>query len=209
MSSDIIIHEPFETAARQKVAVPFGVWSFLATECLFFGGIFLFYAYARWHGGEAFSAGAKETDIWFGSANTFILMTSSLTMAIAERATKEGLVRLARWMLWATIGFGLAFLVVKGFEYRKDISEHLIPGPHFKLEQGPAAQFWAFYWTVTVTHAIHLTIGLGVVGRLLWIDRRGDLAPHATTAEGTALYWHLVDIVWVILYPLLYLVGRP
>ncbi|MBT0667617.1 cytochrome c oxidase subunit 3 [Novosphingobium profundi] len=209
MAEDLVLHEPFEEAARQRIAVPFGVWSFLATECLFFGGILLFYAYARWHGGEAFTQGAKEAAVWYGTINTAVLMTSSLTMAIAERATKGGFRVVARWMLGGTLMLGLSFLVIKGFEYRKDVHEHLIPGPGFKFGQGPAAQFWAFYWTATVTHAIHVTIGLGIIARLLWIERRGDLLLHATSAQGGALYWHLVDIVWVVLYPLLYLVGRP
>ena len=186
----------------------FGVWSFLATEALFFGGIFLFYAVARWSNSAGFEVGAREANIWFGTANTFVLMTSSLTMAIAERATKEAMIGLARAMLMATIALGLTFIVVKGFEYRSDIIEDLVPGPHFKFDVRGAAQFWSFYWTVTVVHAIHLTIGLGLVTRMLLI-KRADLPKRWTTAVGTALYWHLVDIVWVILYPLIYLVGRP
>jgi cytochrome c oxidase subunit 3 len=102
---------------------------------------------------------------------------------------------------------GLAFLTVKGFEYAKDIGEHLVPGPHFALAATGASEFWAFYWTVTVVHATHLTIGLGIVGRMLLI-RKDQLAARWTTAEGTALYWHLVDVVWVFLYPLIYLAGR-
>lgn len=208
MARETILNEPWPTPERQHVAMQFGVWSFLATEALFFGGLFLFYTVARVLHTDGFTEGAKETDIWFGTINTIVLMTSSLTMAIGERAAKEGLVTLARITLAATVGLGLCFLVVKGFEYRKDISESLVPGPHFAIDKLGASQFWAFYWTATVVHAIHLTIGLGVVGRLLFIARE-DLPKRWTTAVGTALYWHLVDIVWVILYPLLYLVGRP
>lgn len=204
----LILHEPFESEARQRVAVPFGMWTFLATECLFFGGIFLFYAFARWHGGAAFLDGAKESAFWFGTANTVILMTSSLAMAIAERATAVQAMRIARWALWATLLLGACFLVVKGLEYRKDLGEHLFPGPHFKLGVGPAQQFWAFYWTATAVHAAHLTIGLGAVARLIRLAHRDQLACRYTAAQGTALYLHLVDIVWVTLYPLLYLAGR-
>jgi cytochrome c oxidase subunit 3 len=203
-----ILNEPWTTTEREHVAMQFGVWSFLATEALFFGALFLFYAVSRCTEAAGFAIGAHEADFWFGTANTVVLMTSSLTMAMAERATKHGLVALARAMVIATLTLGAAFLVVKGFEYRSDVIHHLVPGPHFKFAVRGAAQFWSFYWTATVVHAIHLTIGLGIVSRLLFIPR-GDLPQRWTTAVGTALYWHLVDIVWVILYPLIYLVGRP
>lgn len=203
-----ILNEPWSTTEREHVAMQFGVWSFLATEALFFGGIFLFYAVARFSNSAGFEVGAREADIWFGTANTVVLMTSSLTMAIAERATKHALPGLARAMVMATLSLGAMFLVIKGFEYRSDVRHDLVPGPHFKFAVRGAAQFWSFYWTATVVHAIHLTIGLGIVSRLLFIPRE-RLPKRWTTAVGTALYWHLVDIVWVILYPLIYLVGRP
>ena len=207
MTQAAALNEPWSTPERQQVATQFGVWAFLATETLFFGAIFLFYAVARFSHTAGFTAGAREADVVFGTANTIVLLTSSLTMAIAERATKEGLVGLARPMLAITIALGVAFLVVKGFEYRSDIEKHLVPGADFPIVAIGASQFWAFYWTVTVVHACHLTIGLGLVLRLLLIPR-DRLACRWTTAEGTALYWHLVDVVWVLLYPLLYLVGR-
>jgi cytochrome c oxidase subunit 3 len=207
MSDGLLLREPWATEERQQVATHFGVWAFLATETLFFGAIFLFYAHARWAHYPGFAAGAREADVLLGSINTAVLLTSSLTMAIAERATKAGLVALARAMLWATIALGLAFLAVKGLEYKSDLDKHLLPGSDFPIGATGAAQFWAFYWVVTVVHACHLTIGLGIVGRLLAIPR-ADLARRWTTAEGSALYWHLVDIVWVFLYPLIYLVGR-
>ena len=169
--------------------------------------LFLFYTVSRWSHPTGFVAGAREADAWFGSVNTVVLLTSSLTMAIAERAVRAALVPLARAMYAGTIALGVCFLMVKGFEYAKDLHEHLFPGPAFALKETGASQFWGFYWTVTVVHAIHLTIGLGVVGRMLLIPKDG-LAARWTTAEGTALYWHLVDVVWVFLYPLLYLAGR-
>ena len=207
MSEAIALNEPWRTPERQRAATQFGMWAFLATETLFFGAVFLFYAVARSSNPAGFSAGAKEADFWFGTVNTVILLTSSLTMAIGERAVREELATLARAMFAATILLGIGFLTVKGFEYASDIDKHLIPGPAFPLHQRGASQFWSFYWCATVVHACHLTIGLGVVARLLAIPR-DQLARRDTTAEGTALYWHLVDVVWVILYPLLYLVGR-
>jgi cytochrome c oxidase subunit III len=205
--TDTALHEPWRDAERQRVATQFGMWSFLATETLFFGGIFLFYAVARVTHPAGFQSGAREAEMWFGTVNTVVLLTSSLTMAIAERAVRAGLVPLARAMVMATVALGLCFLAVKGFEYRSDIDHDLLLGPGFKLHELGASQFWAFYWTVTVIHACHLTIGLFVVGRLLLIPKPA-LQSRWTAAEGTALYWHLVDVVWVFLYPMLYLVGR-
>ena len=207
MTPATALNQPWDDAERQRVATQFGMWAFLATETLFFGGIFLFYAVARVSHNAGFVAGAREADVWFGGVNTMILLTSSLTMAIAERSVREGLVPLARVMLAATIALGLGFLCVKGFEYHADFAKRLVPGDGFPLAAPGARQFWAFYWTVTVVHAVHLTIGLGIVLRLLLIAR-AELPSRWTTAEGSALYWHLVDVVWVFLYPLLYLAGR-
>jgi cytochrome c oxidase subunit 3 len=201
------LSEPWATAERQQVATLFGMWSFLATETLFFGAILLFYAVARFSHAEGFMAGAREADVTFGTINTVVLLTSSLTMAVAERAVKEGLATLARWMFAATLLLGAAFLAVKALEYRSDIVKHLVPGRGFRLTQTGASQFWAFYWTATAVHACHMLIGLGVVARMLLIPRAA-LPQRWTTAQGSALYWHLVDVVWVVLYALIYLVGR-
>lgn len=205
--TDTALQEPWATPERQRVAVQFGMWSFLATETLFFGSLIFFYAVARYTHTAGFTAGAREAEVVFGTVNTVVLLTSSLTMAIAERAVREALVPLARWMFAATLALGVAFLVIKGFEYKSDIDKHLIPGPHFPLHETGASQFWAFYWTATGVHACHMLIGLGVVGRMLLIPRE-TLPGRWTTAEGSALYWHLVDVVWVVLYALIYLVGR-
>lgn len=205
--TDTALNEPWATAERQQVATQFGMWAFLANETLFFGGVLLVYAVARFSHSAGFTAGAREAEVLYGTINTVALLTSSLTMAIGERATKEGLTPLARWMFAATLLLGLAFLGVKALEYHSDITKHLVPGPGFKLTETGASQFWAFYWTATGVHACHMLIGLGVVGRLLLIPR-AELPRRWTTAQGSALYWHLVDVVWVVLYALLYLVGR-
>ena len=204
---DTRLQVPWQSAERQHVAMQFGMWCFLATETLFFGGLILFYAVARYSHGAGFTLGAREAEVTYGTVNTVVLLTSSLTMAIGERAVREALVRLARAMFVATLALGIAFLTIKGFEYRSDIEKHLVPGADFRIAATGASQFWAFYWTATGVHACHMLIGLGVVGRLLLIPRDA-LASRWTTAEGSALYWHLVDVVWVVLYALLYLVGR-
>lgn len=203
------LHEPWSEPERQHEAIVFGLWVFLASEMLFFGGILLFYAASRHAYGSGFIAGAREASVFFGTFNTFVLMTSSLTIAVAERAIRAGRTRWSILGLWATVALGGVFLVVKGLEYADDISKHLLPGPGFPVDAAGAQLFWGFYWTVTVVHAIHLTIGIGAVGRLLLLARKGELAPRWMGVEGTTLYWHLVDIVWVMLYPLIYLAGRP
>jgi cytochrome c oxidase subunit 3 len=181
---------------------------FLTSEVLFFGALLLGYAVYRHMYPEAFRAAARETDVFYGTLNTAILLTSSLTIAIAVRASERALRRLTVWCLIATAGFGLAFLVVKGFEYRDDIAKGLLPGPRFALQPPAAEIFWAFYWVLTGLHAIHLTIGIGLVTTLAVFAARRSIPVDGAAFEGVALYWHLVDIVWVVLLPLLYLIGR-
>jgi cytochrome c oxidase subunit III len=136
-------------------------------------------------------------------------MTSSFTMAVAARAAEAHLRRAAHWCLAATIALGAAFLVVKGFEYAEDIRKHLVPGPGFRLEPPATQLFWAFYWIATGIHAVHLTIGIGAVGRLWLFSWLRELPlEESPAAEATALYWHLVDVIWIFLFPIIYLVGR-
>lgn len=202
------INEPWPSLPRQREAVSFGVWVFLATEVLFFGGLFLGYTVYRGLYPEGFLIGARETDIVYGVSNTAILMTSSLTMAVAVRAAEQEMRRVVLWCLSATALFGVAFLVVKGFEYREDIAKGFVPGPHFPLHQTGAELFWTFYWVMTAVHAIHLTIGIALVTTFIVLLQRRRLPLESPAYEGVALYWHLVDIIWVVLLPLLYLIGR-
>jgi len=207
-TSDILIHEPWVNKERQQEAYAFGIWCFLATELLFFSALFLGYAVVRHLHIVGFDTGAKETSIVFGTVNTAVLMTSSLTMAMAERSAEQKRARLARWMLIATLLLGATFVVVKGFEYREDIEKHLVPGHGFSVPFQGAQLFFAFYWVMTGVHAVHLSIGLGVVGRLLRLSYRHSLSEHRASVEVTTLYWHLVDVIWVVLYPCFYLVNR-
>jgi cytochrome c oxidase subunit 3 len=202
------LHEPFEEPTRQLEANIFGMWLFLATEVLFFGALFGFYAFIRAVHPAGLIAGAREADALFGTLNTVLLLTSSLTMAVAERGLEAGLQRAARIGLWLTLALGLGFLVVKGFEYRADLARRLVPGPGFPISTVGAEEFWSFYWTATVVHALHMTAGLALIGRLIAFDRAGRLRPHQLSVTVTTIYWHLVDCVWVILYALLYLPGR-
>lgn len=206
-----LLKEPWKYFERQREAGTFGIWVFLASEALFFGALILTYTVCRLENIEAFAAAGRETDIWYGTINTGILLTSSLTMAVASQAAASsgGFRRLVLGCLAATAALGLAFLVVKGFEYKEDIEKHLVPGARFALKETAAQLFFGLYWIVTGVHAIHLTIGMVMVIRLTLLgyfrNIRLDRNPEI---EVTALYWHLVDIVWIFLYPLIYLPGR-
>jgi cytochrome c oxidase subunit 3 len=156
-----------------------------------------------------FSAAARQTDIVYGTLNTAILMTSSLAVALAGSFARSGLPRLARRCVIATLVLGAAFLVVKGVEYHEDIVKQLLPGPGFAVPERGAALFFSFYWVMTGVHASHVSAGLAAMVRLV-IASRDDVSwlSGGSSEEATALYWHLVDVIWILLYPLLYLGGR-
>ena len=201
------LREPWGTLPEQKQAATFGIWIFLGSELLFFGAFFLAFGFLRVLHPDMFELASRHTDVVFGTINTAILLTSSLTMVLAARAADIDVRPAVLVCLSLTAALGVAFLVVKGFEYRKDIEDGLVPGPHFTL---PAAAqlFFSLYWIVTVVHAVHLTIGIVAVTRLTVDVARERLPLRSPQYEVTALYWHLVDIVWIVLYPLLYLGGR-
>lgn len=206
-----LLKEPWEYFGREREAAKFGTWVFLASEMLFFGALFLTYTVCRLEHIDGFVAAGRETDIWYGTINTAILLTSSLTMAVASQASasSNAFRRLIILCLTATAALGLAFVVVKGFEYKEDIDKHLVPGAQFALKQAGAQLFYGLYWLVTGVHAVHLTIGIVLVSRLALLGYRRKLVLHKNPEiEVTGLYWHLVDIIWIFLYPLIYLPGR-
>ena len=205
------LKEPWSDANRERQAAKFGIWIFLASEMLFFGALILTYTAYRIQDPLAFAIAAASTNIWFGTVNTAVLLTSSLTMAVASQAAALEIAprRLIGWCLVATAALGLAFLVIKGFEYKEDLEKHFFPGPSFSLAALASQIFFALYWILTSVHAVHLTIGVGLVSRLSSRILSGRMQAHKhPQIEVTALYWHLVDVVWIILYPLLYLPGR-
>jgi cytochrome c oxidase subunit 3 len=207
--SAAILREPWPDVERQRYGAAFGIWIFLVTEMLFFGGLFLSYAVYRTLHAEAFRIASHETNIVYGTANTLILLTSSLVMTIAERAAGEGLRRVCLIGLVITASLGAAFLAVKGFEYSDDLSKGLFPSPDFPLTPASTQLFWGLYWVMTVVHAIHLTVGIGVMLVLTALIGRKVIPLQTTATEVASLYWHFVDVVWVTLYALLYLPGRP
>jgi cytochrome c oxidase subunit 3 len=202
----------FEDLGQQADASTLGMWVFLVTEILFFGGLFLTYlVYRNWYPG-AFAAASHEMVVWAGTLNTVVLITSSLTMALAVRAAQLGDRRSLIWLLLATMALGGVFLGVKAFEYRTEFLEHHVPGPGFEFE-GPylrqAQIFFSLYFVMTGLHALHMVIGLCIMAVMLWWSIRGTITPeYASPIEISGLYWHFVDIVWIFLFPLLYLIGR-
>ena len=201
--------EPFKIAEQQRAAARFGMWLFLATEVLFFGGMFMAYAVYRFMDPAAFQIAAAHTKVVIGTCNATILIISSLTMGLAisaaEREERDRVVL----FLAMTVVLGLLFLAFKGFEYHQDIDEGLTPGHGFALRPPSTELFFSLYWAMTFVHALHMTVGIGVLTTIIVLLRRHGLTPAgATRVETAGLYWHFVDVIWIFLYPLLYLQGR-
>ena len=197
---------------QQLEASTLGMWLFLVTEVMFFGGLFLAYMLYRIWYPQAWSEGSLELDIALGGFNTVVLIGSSLTMAFAVRAAQTGWRKGTIWYLVGTMLLGLTFLVVKFFEYKNKYDHHHIPGPNFTFE-GPWEHqveiFMALYFAMTGLHALHMLIGFGILSVILWMAYKNKFSPQwYTPVEMSGLYWHFVDIVWIFLFPLLYLVDR-
>lgn len=187
-----------------------GMWAFLATEALFFGGLFLGYAVYRGAHFGAFAEGSRHLDLLLGTANTAILIASSFTMALAvEAAESERGRRPTVAFLSATVGLGIVFLGIKSYEYAEKFHQGLFPGPGFHQAASPVELFYCFYFAMTGMHALHMVVGVGLLATLALMILFGrGLAGRATAVEMAGLYWHFVDCVWIFLFPLLYLVDR-
>ena len=202
--------EQFDDLPQQREAATLGMWTFLATEVLFFGGLFLSYIIYRHTYGQAFAEASKHTIVLFGAVNTAVLLTSSFSMALAVRAAQLSNTKALVRNLLITIFLGCCFLGIKGLEYHDDLKDHLWPGPHFAKELPPQAQiFWFLYWAMTGLHALHVTVGLGLLSVIARLSALGKFsATYHNPVEISGLYWHFVDIVWIYLFPLLYLINR-
>ena len=210
-SSAHIAHQ-FDDAEQQRQATTLGMWLFLITEIMFFGGLFLAYVVYRSLYPEAWAAGSAELAIGWGALNTVVLICSSLTMAMAVHSAQLGNQRGILRYLGLTLVVGAVFLGVKAIEYSAKFEHHLVPGHGFHFE-GPLAHpveiFYALYFTMTGMHAIHMLVGMGIMAVLLVMTLRGRFTKdYYSPVELTGLYWHFVDIVWIFLFPLLYLLGR-
>jgi cytochrome c oxidase subunit 3 len=201
----------FDDPAQQHEASSLGMWAFLLTEIMFFGGLFVGYTVYRTAYHAGFVAGSQHLDVLLGTLNTAVLISSSLTMALSVHAAQVGRRQLLTRFLLLTMLLGLVFLGIKGYEYWHKYHESLVPGIRFGYDgpyPGQVQLFLVCYFLMTGLHALHMVIGLGLLTVLVVLAWRGVFtAAYSTPVEIIGLYWHFVDIVWIFLYPLLYLLG--
>jgi cytochrome c oxidase subunit 3 len=202
----------FDSLAQQSDATTLGMWVFLVTEVLFFGGLFATYmVYRSWYP-DAFAAASHELDVTLGTINTVVLITSSLTMALAVHAAQLGQRKALLLFLILTMVLGGAFLGIKSVEYYHKFVEHHVPGPSFQFEAEHirhAQIFFSLYFVMTGLHAVHMIIGIGIMLVMFSWSWNGTITQeYHSPIEISGLYWHFVDIVWIFLFPLLYLIGR-
>ena len=217
-ASTAAAHQPglahhFESYEQQKESSFLGMWLFLVQEIMFFGTIFVTYVVYRGLYGDAFAAASRELDVPIGAANTGVLLLSSFTMVLAVMGGQRGDKKMIVWGLILTMVFGGAFLGVKYFEYGAKWEHHLVPGPHFEWHGDPAHAhgaeiFFSLYFGMTGMHALHMIVGIGIMLFMLRPAARGKWTPeNHNFVEGFGLYWHFVDIVWIFIFPFLYLIG--
>jgi cytochrome c oxidase subunit III len=212
----------FESMSQQHEASSLGMWIFLSTEVLFFGALFLAYGFYRWLYYDAFIAASHHQNILLGGINTAVLICSSLTVAMSIYFAQRNRQKAVVVMLILTMLLGLAFLGIKAVEYREHVVHHLFPGPNFQflddpatpavdesLLAGTAQMFYVLYFFMTGLHAFHMVIGIGIYAWLLLRSMKREFGPeYYSPLEAGGLYWHFVDIVWIFLFPMLYLIGR-
>src|SRR5215510_7500353 len=220
----------FDDIEQQREAGTLGMWAFLVTEIMFFGGLFLAYILYRRYYPVEFAVASNSLNVTMGFINTLVLICSSLTMALAVYFSQIGNHRLITVFLLLTMALGTTFLVVKGFEYHEKYVEHHVPvrfptyefkweahakeaasgheATLFAVDTGKVEMFFWLYFAMTGVHALHMIIGLGILTTLVIMTRRGRFTPeYHSPVELSGLYWHFVDIVWIFLFPLLYLIG--
>ena len=196
---------------QQRESSKLGIWVFLLTEILFFGGLFCFYAVYRALHTEMFHAAHRQLDVTMGAINTVVLITSSLTMALAIRSMQVGNKKWTLINLAATFSLAGVFLVIKYFEYSHKFHEGLLPGKAFAFNGIDATNphiFFGVYFTMTGLHGIHVVAGMIAIAWMFYRTAKNHFsANYYNPIEMTGLYWHLVDLIWIFLFPLLYLVG--
>jgi cytochrome c oxidase subunit 3 len=202
----------FDTLDQQQEASSLGMWVFLLTEILFFGALFMVYAVYRMWYPEAFAASSHHLDIPLGTINTAVLIGSSLTMALAVHAAQLNSRKGIMIFILLTMILGGIFLGIKAVEYSHKFHEHLVPGSSFAFDPQffrPAQIFFSLYFMMTGLHALHMIVGMGLmIWMLIWAYNGTFGNGYYSPVEIVGLYWHFVDIVWIFLFPLLYLIGR-
>ena len=206
----------FDDMGQQFESATLGMWVFLLTEIMFFGGMFCAYMIYRSMYPEAFASTSQHMNPAWGATNTAVLIVSSLSMALAVRAARLGQQKTLQLMLLVTIFFGLCFLGVKAVEYHEHWVDNKVPlfAGHWDYSEAPqfarqAQILFCFYFFMTGFHALHMVVGVALMLTIFMMARRGTFSPsYFTPVEISGLYWHFVDIVWIWLFPLLYLIGR-
>jgi cytochrome c oxidase subunit 3 len=203
----------FQDAATQEHAARLGMWLFLGTEVLLFAGLFVAYAYYRTLHGAVFAQASRHLATTLGTLETLDLVTSSFCMVMAVHFARTGQARRSLAALGATMALGAAFLLMHSVEYAHEFHEGALPGRLYHFAALPAASapaaslFYTIYFFMTGLHSLHVIAGISVLGWLAWRTRSGDFsATYSTPVELGGLYWHLVDLIWIFLYPLLYLI---
>jgi cytochrome c oxidase subunit 3 len=209
-TSDIANH--LATREQRDEVLELGMWVFLSTEVLLFGGLVLSYFVYRHAEPQAFLAASRETNIVIGTINTAVLLTSSFCVAAAVRAAEQENCNAPQILLMIAVSLGLLFLGLKGVEYFEEYRERLIPGVYFAREgtEGKGIElFFVFYFIATLLHAVHLLCGIGVLAIFVTLAKGKLAAPRYIAGLRTAaLYWHFVDLIWIFLFALIYLPGR-
>jgi cytochrome c oxidase subunit III len=201
----------FVSAGHRDETAELGMWVFIASEVLLFGGLILGYFVYRHGYPAAFAAASRHTDIVIGTTNTAILLTSSFLVACAVDAASEEKQKAVALLLSGAILLGLAFIVLKGFEYSDEYRDHLVPGLDFGFDAahaGGAQLFFVFYFVATAIHALHMVVGIGLLAILARLNYRSPGKRHRAALHSAALYWHFVDAAWIFLFALIYLPGR-
>jgi cytochrome c oxidase subunit III len=201
----------FVSSRHRDETAELGMWVFIATEVLLFGGLILGYFVYRHVYPADFAAASRHTDIIIGTANTAILLTSSFLVACAVDAFSPKTRKICVGLLSGAVLLGLAFIVLKGIEYSHEYREHLVPGIDFNFDAAHtngAQLFFVFYFVATSLHALHMMVGIGVLTVLASLTWRSPSSRHRTAMHSAALYWHFVDVVWIFLFALIYLPGR-
>ena len=209
---DAAVEFQYHDAAYQADTALSGMWLFLASEVLFFGGLFLTWCVYRHQHPAGFAAATRDTQFAIGTINTVVLVTSSFSYACAVAYARHGDNRRILQASLVTAGLGALFLALKVLEWSVDIGAGDLPGAGFKMtgaDAGGAELFWVFYYTSTGLHGVHLTVGFALVTWIAWQARHRRFSKdYATPVEVVGLYWSFVDMVWMVLYPLIYLAGR-
>jgi cytochrome c oxidase subunit III len=197
------IHEHYDPVGKRM-----GMWLFIFTEAILFGGLFIVYAVYRFNNPEAFHEGSSHLSIFTGAMNTLILLTSSLTAALSITALQRGRIKLSIWLIMITIALALAFMVNKYFEWQLKYDHALFPGMQSFMEFPTGEkQFFNLYFFMTGLHGIHVLVGIILFIIIALHIRKGNISPERDAyLENSGLYWHIVDIIWIFLFPLFYLI---